>query len=224
MRESSYAPAISNLSGGKTELSPRLKKKTLSQDPAEHHFPLPLPKAGLLVRSSDRSKAISKPITGGSGASYSLPRARLSLSKITSQDEDDRLSNLSVVSLWPDLEATVSFRDMGFELDPFFTRETPDGAILRGFKDEDVEKARRLRNRRCPEDETEYYSKMRHFTEVQKGRAFVSPNEFYEILRKNALKAEDMERESRIKRAQEMFLMHAMGELKGSFIGWKVRS
>jgi len=150
-----------------------------------------------------------------------LPRQRLS-PKRPVQPDADWLSTLSLASGWPNFDETISFRDLGFPLDPFYARESPDGAILRGFNEEDAEIARRFRNRKCPEDETSYYTRVKHFEEVQRGREYIPPNEFYEIMRKKALRAEDDERQSRIERAQSMFLMHAMGELKGHFLGWKL--
>jgi len=125
-------------------------------------------------------------------------------------------------SSWPSFGVVLSSDDMGVDRDPFYAREIPVGAILRGFKDEDAEIAGRLRNKRCPEEETSYYGKLNHFSEIQESRAYKKPNEFYELLRRKALLAEDADRQTRIEKAQHMFMMHAMGELKGNFIGWKV--
>ena len=101
---------------------------------------------------------------------------------------------------WPALNVAASGRELNFEDDPYFTKGFPLGSIFYHFSEEEEEERRRLRNRKCPEDATTYYSRARHFKEVQDRRRFVPPNAFYELLKKNAQTADDLERQVRIDR------------------------
>lgn len=69
------------------------------------------------------------------------------------------------------------------------------GSIFYHYSEEEAEERRRLRNKKCPEDATTYYSRARHFKEVQDRRRFVPPNAFYELLKKNAQTADNLERQ-----------------------------
>ncbi|GMH47859.1 hypothetical protein TL16_g00168 [Triparma laevis f. inornata] len=122
---------------------------------------------------------------------------------------------------WPDLNAAASGWVMDFEKDPFFTKGWPMGSIFYHYSEEEAEERRRLRNKKCPEDATTYYSRARHFKEVQDRRQFVPPNAFYKLLKKNAQTADNLERQARIQQAGQMFLKHAMGALRSKFTEWK---
>ena len=120
---------------------------------------------------------------------------------------------------WPGPGAPVDRQSMGFVEDPFFTHGWADGSIFRGFKEADAEAARRRRKIKVAKG-SNYFARARHWREVQEGRAFIPPNAFYELLRKNKLTADDAERQSRIDRAARMFLMHAQGALRAHYFAW----
>ncbi|GMI02156.1 hypothetical protein TrST_g14252 [Triparma strigata] len=122
---------------------------------------------------------------------------------------------------WPALNVAASGRELNFEDDPYFTKGFPLGSIFYHFSEEEEVERRRLRNRKCPEDATTYYSRARHFKEVQDRRRFIPPNAFYELLKKNAQTADDLERQARIEQAGQLFLKHAMGALRSNFAEWK---
>ena len=98
------------------------------------------------------------------------------------------------VADFPRAKSAVTSDDLGLDPDPFYTKGFPMGSIFYNYSEEKASEDRRRRNKRCPEDATAYYSRSRHFREIQERRMFVPPNAFYELLRKNALKAEDFER------------------------------
>ena len=124
---------------------------------------------------------------------------------------------------WPEFDKPISSAEMGFELDPFYTTGWPNGSILRGYANGSTEPPGKGRKKKCPENATSYFSKVKYFEEIQRSRSLANPNEFYELLRGNALAADDADRNARIQRAQQMFLMNAVGKLRVHFLGWKVR-
>jgi len=130
---------------------------------------------------------------------------------------DDSKFRTIPMSSWPNFDKPFSHADMNYSYNPYDAHNVvPKGSVFHNFSEEEVE---RLRFERATKraTNTSYFNKCQQFRTAQEKRAFVPPNQYYEMLRIKALNASDKDRAERIALAGQMFVKHAMGALKSHF-------